>query len=386
MPPVVLLGLGPAIPGMLSLDAVDRLSRTDDLFVDREVDPSCWQGFTPASASVRQVDGTDLEDQERARQTMIACAGQGRRVVRARRADGWRRPAALRDALAMRLAGLDIDIVAGLDEAAGSAHAWLASHPLYGRRILVTRMRDQASETAHALVARGAEPWVMPTIELRPSPDPEGFKAALEQLPKYQVVTFTSSNGVDQTFAGLDAMGKDARAFGSCVVAAIGTATAKALRDRGIRADVVAREFRGEELATAVLDRVKNLPRRRVLVLRARDAREVLPEMLRDGGCQVDVVAAYETVAPPPDRVGPVRDALSRGHVDAVLLTSSSTVRNLCSLLGDDYAEVLARTVLASIGPITSNTARQLGLEVSVEAEPFTIAGLITALERWFSR
>jgi uroporphyrinogen III methyltransferase/synthase len=386
MPPIVLLGLGPAVPGMLSLDAVDRLSRAEDLFVDRNVDPSCWRGFTPASASVREVDGTDLEDQERTRQTMIACAGQGRRVVRARGADGWRCPSALRDVLAMRLAGLDIDIVPGLDDAAGSWRAWLASHPLYGRRILVTRMRDQASETAHALIDRGAEPWVMPTIELRPSPDPDGFRAALEQLSSYQVVAFTSSNGVDQTFAGLGSMGKDARAFGACVVAAIGTATAKALRDHGIRADVVAKEFRGEELATAILDRIKDLPRRRVLVPRARDAREVLPEMLRAAGCQVDVVAAYETVAPPPDRVGSVRDALCRGHIDAVLLTSSSTVRNLCSLLGEGYAEALAKTVLASIGPITSDTARQLGLEVSVEAEPFTIAGLITALERQFSR
>jgi len=306
--------------------------------------------------------------------------------VRARASDGWRTAPALRDVLALRSVGVDVEIVPGVHADAGAWQAWLASHPLFGRRIVVTRMRDQASETARALAERGADPWVMPTIELRPSPDPGRFDDALRKLRTYQLVAFTSANGVEQTFDRLGAMGKDARELGGCLVAAIGSATARALRDRGIAADVVAKEFRGEQLAAAILERMADAPSRRVLVPRAAEAREILPDMLREAGCEVDVVAAYETVAPSPDQVEPLRAALRQGRIDAVLLTSSSTVKNLCALLGEGHVDLLSKTVLASIGPITTETIRAHGLPADVTAEAHTIPGLVEAIVEFYRR
>lgn len=381
MSTVIVLGLGPGHRGTLSVDAVDRLSRADIVVVDASVATASWQSVLSAKARVELVA---QDDDERARAAVIEHAAAGRVVVRARGGDGWTSSAALRDIRGARRAGLAVDVVPGIAESAAACEPWLSSHPLFGRRIVVTRMRDQASDTARSLSDRGAEPWVVPTIELRPSPEPERFDGALRSLRSYQLVAFTSANGVEQTFERLRSMGKDARELGACAVAAIGTATARSLRERGIDADIIAKEFRGEELAKAILERIRELSGRRVLIPRAAEAREVLPEMLREAGCVVDVVPAYETVAPGPELVAPFREAIAHGRVDAVLLTSSSTVKNLCAMLGQDYAELLSMTVLASIGPITSQTARELGLSIGVEAEQFTIAGLIAALESSF--
>ncbi len=385
MTTAVILGLGPGLPNALSLDAIHRLADAHVLLVDADVDSACWGPHLAATATVQTIDRSEPEAEQRARTTLVAHARDGRRVVRARASDGWRSAAALRDVLALRNAGVEVEVVPGIDADAGAWQAWLASHPLFGRRVVVTRMRDQASETARSLAERGADPWVMPTIELRPSPEPERFDAALRALRSYRLVAFTSANGVEQTFERLGALGKDARELGGCLVAAIGTATARALRERGILADVVAKEFRGEQLAAAILERLGGDASPRVLVPRAAEAREILPDTLREAGCEVDVVPAYETVAPSPDQVEPLRAALEQGRIDAVLLTSSSTVKNLCSLLGEGYAGTLSRTVLASIGPITTETARTLGLQVGVEAQQYTIPGLIEALERRFS-
>jgi uroporphyrinogen III methyltransferase/synthase len=278
---------------------------------------------------------------------------------------------------------------------------WAERRPLFGKRVLVTRARDQAGSTAALLREQGAEPVVVPTIEIHPPGDPAPLAAALGVLGAggYDWVTFTSANGVDRTWAALAAAGWDARAFGATRVAAIGPATASALERRGIRADVVAREFRGEALAAAMLSggshsggaaarvvgdggaAVRALGERpRVLLARAAVARDVLPETLREAGWVVDVVPVYETRPTSDEVVERLTRELAGGHIDAVTFTSSSTVDSLCDRLGSRAAELLAGPRLASIGPLTTATAVGRGLRVDVTARTYTVPGLIDAL------
>jgi uroporphyrinogen III methyltransferase/synthase len=276
-------------------------------------------------------------------------------------------------------------VVRALD-AGPAVLAWVRARPLFGKRVLLTRAREQASETAEQLRAQGAEPVVVPAIEIHPPADAEPLRRALAALRSghYAWVAFTSSNGVERTWGELVASGADARAVAPAKVAAIGPATARALEKRGIRADVVAKEFRGEGLADAMLETMGlgGVAGRgtRVLLARAAQARDALPEALRAAGCQVDVVPAYETHAPPPDVAeGLVRD-LQAGRVDAVAFTSSSTVNNLCDLLGPQAPSLLAGVRVAAIGPITRDTASERGLRVDVVPAQYTVPALVAAL------
>jgi len=186
---------------------------------------------------------------------------------------------------------------------------------------------------------------------------------------------------VDRTWDALVETGADARAFGAARLAAIGPATARALERHGLRADVVAKEFRGEQLAQEILGALRSgPPAPRVLLARAARARDVLPEALRAAGCRVDVVAAYETLPPPRDRVETLATELQGKRVDAVMFTSSSTVDNFCDLLGDRAIGLLGGVRVASIGPVTSETARARGVPVDVAAREYTVSGLVEAL------
>jgi uroporphyrinogen III methyltransferase / synthase len=260
---------------------------------------------------------------------------------------------------------------------------WFEQRPLFGRRVLVTRAREQAGSAALLLRERGAEPLVLPTIEIHAPRDREPLARALVDLRAgaYGWVAFTSANGVDRTWDALVEMGADARAFGAVRLGAIGPATARALERHGLRADVVATEFRGERLAQEMVDALRSgPPAPRVLLARAARARDVLPEALRAAGCRVDVVAAYETHPPPRDRVETLMTELEEKHVDAVMFTSSSTVDNLCDLLGDRALVLLRGIRVASIGPVTSETARDRGVHVDVAAREYTVPGLVEAL------
>lgn len=264
---------------------------------------------------------------------------------------------------------------------------WFDVRPLFGKRVLVTRTKAQAAGTARMLRERGAEPVVAPAIELAPPPDPARFERAVAELSRYDVVAFTSANAVDALFDALAAKRKDARAFGAAKVASIGPGTAAALERRGLVPDLIAREYRGEGLADAILEALgpsTGAPRR-VLLPRALVAREALPEALRAAGLEVDVVAAYETRAASRERRDELAAELAAGRIDAVLFTSSSTVTHLCEALGDDAAALLGKTTVATIGPITSDEARAHGLRVDVSAEAFTIPGLLDALEQFFA-
>jgi uroporphyrinogen III methyltransferase/synthase len=256
---------------------------------------------------------------------------------------------------------------------------WFDARPLFGKRVLVTRAREQAASAAARLRERGAEAVVVPAIRFEPMPDAASVDAAVARVGAYDHVAFTSQNGVRFAFESLARQGKDARAFGSAKVAAIGPATAGALRERGVAPDVLARELTGEGLAEELLAIAR--PGARVLVLRAKQAREALPDLLRVAGCAVDVVPVYETHPADPDAVRALAGELDAGRIDAVLFTSSSTVTHLCDALGARAGELLAKTRLASIGPVTSDTARSRGLTIAVTAWPHTVGALVDALE-----
>lgn len=262
---------------------------------------------------------------------------------------------------------------------------WCEAKPLFGRRVVVTRTRAQASKLSERLAELGAEPWEFPVIRVVPPEDPARLRRAARQVGTYDWTVFTSANGVEAFFAALEEEGGDARTFGCTKVAAIGSETAAALRSHGLRADAVPEEYRAEGLLALF---PADLRAKRILLARAAEAREVLPEELRRRGAEVDEVAAYQTVVGEGgERAEELRRLLREGAIAAVTLTSSSTARNLVSLLGGESAEgraeavrLLSGVTVASIGPITTQTALELGLEVQVEATEYTIPGLVSAL------
>ncbi|HEY6560401.1 MAG TPA: uroporphyrinogen-III C-methyltransferase [Polyangiaceae bacterium] len=259
---------------------------------------------------------------------------------------------------------------------------WFDTQPLFGKRLLLPRPQAQARGSAGAIRARGAEPVVFPVIEIVDPPDPERLARAARELGTYDWVLFTSANGVERLFSALDELELDARAFGGARVGVIGPKTAESLRQRGLRPDVVADEFVGEGLARAVLARGAG---RRVLLARALEARDTLPELLRRAGAEVDVVAAYRTRGVDAERGRAFAELIETGKVDVILFTSSSTVDSVVSLLGERAHELLTRVALASIGPITSRTLSVHGLHAQVTAERYTVEGLLDALEHHFA-
>ena len=267
---------------------------------------------------------------------------------------------------------------------------WFDLRPLFGKRVLVTRPAGQAMATSDMLRRRGAEPIELPAITLGPPPDPARVTQAARELDRYDVVAFTSENGVTGFFRALDTERRDARAFGRARVAAIGPGTAAALLPHGVRADIVPTAFVGEALADAILADPEVAARLaqgrvRVLVPRALVAREVMGDRLRDAGCDVDIVPVYETRPAPAALGGELVRRLEARAIDVVMLTSSSTADSLCDLLGTRAAELLGGVLVASIGPITTATASARGLVVGVTADVSTTAGLVAALERHFA-
>lgn len=263
--------------------------------------------------------------------------------------------------------------------------AWFDRRPLFGKRILVPRAAAQARETAWAIRERSAEPVLSPAIAIHPAPDVERLRRAAREVGSYDWVLFTSSNGVERFFDVLDELELDGRAFSAARIAVIGPKTAAALRARGLRADVMAPEYVAESLVETLLDTRAERPLGRVLLARARVARDVLPERLRAAGAEVDVVAAYEThpvTGPEAARLA----ELARDAVDVVLLTSSSMVSSLVAALGAEAARLPERVTVVCIGPVTAQTARDLGLRVDVTAERYTVDGALDALEVWLSR
>jgi uroporphyrinogen-III synthase len=260
--------------------------------------------------------------------------------------------------------------------------------PLSGLRILVGRARHQASALSSGLRELGAEVLEIPFIEIRKPRSYKPLDSALKKLHDYDWLVLTSVNGVDAVWERLHKLRLTKRHLKRLKVAAIGPATKKAIEKRGIKVNVVPEEYVAESVVECLRDQVAG---KRVLLARAKVARDVIPRELRKLGAEVDVVEAYETVIPQSSRTrlrAILKDSKRRPHV--ITFTSSSTVRNFVALLGDVWrgrprprkASPLDGVRFASIGPITSSTLRELGLPVDIEATQYTIPGLIKALAR----
>ncbi|MGB9184260.1 MAG: uroporphyrinogen-III C-methyltransferase [Solirubrobacteraceae bacterium] len=244
--------------------------------------------------------------------------------------------------------------------------SWFENRPLAGLTVAVTRARAQASGLAAQLRELGAEAVETPAIRIEP------LAGEAPDLTRYDLVCLTSPNGVRLLLERLYAAGQDARSFagtGGARIAAIGPGTAAALREHGLIADVVPERFVAEGLVEALAD----VPVKRALVARAAEARDVLPDALRERGAEVDVVPLYETVADPLSAA----ELEQVARADYVTFTSSSTVRFFFAAAGASLSE---RTRLASIGPVTSDTLREHGREPEVEATSHDIPGLIQAV------
>lgn len=240
--------------------------------------------------------------------------------------------------------------------------------------MVVTRPRHQADPLSRALREREARIVEYPTIRIQPPGEPGPLREALEGVERYDWAVFTSVNGVRRVLEELASLDRDAGALRDLELAAIGPSTAGALEAAGLSVDVVPGEYRAEALAEAIR-RAGSLDGRRVLLARAADARDVLPERLRDAGAEVDEVTAYETLVGRPDE-GDLERRMQAGEIDWLTFTASSTVRNFVRLAGTR----LGPTRVACIGPVTAGTARELGLPVHAVAEEYTVEGLLRAL------
>jgi uroporphyrinogen III methyltransferase/synthase len=269
--------------------------------------------------------------------------------------------------------------VVGDGVAAQRALSWFETKPLFGWRVLVPRTKEQAEEVSDLLRARGAVPEQVPTIAVEPPRTPQQMERAVKGLVtgRFQWIAFTSVNAVRAVREKFEEYGLDARAFAGVKVAAVGEQTSAALRDFGIMPDLVPEgEQSAEGLAASwpVYDDVLD-PINRVLLPRADIATETLVARLTDLGWEAEDVTAYRTVraAPPP---APIREAIKGGGFDAVLFTSSSTVRNLIGIAGKPHAV----TTIAAIGPQTAKTAAEFGLRVDVVSPTPSVSALVEAL------
>jgi len=255
------------------------------------------------------------------------------------------------------------------------------SGPLAGRRIVVTRARDQAGDLVQALAALGADVIAAPTIRIEPLADLGPLRTALADLARYQWLVFTSQNTVRVVCDRLPEWGLDPHALSRVPVAAIGPATAEALAERGVTAALVPERFVAEAVVEALVRR-GDVRGKRILLPRALEARDTLPDGLRARGAVVDVIPVYQATRETGD--GSVLAAEIRsGGIDAITFTASSTVRHFVDLVGAEAA-TSGRYAAAVIGPITAATARSLGIGVAVEAEQYTVPGLVEALVRHF--
>jgi uroporphyrinogen III methyltransferase/synthase len=260
--------------------------------------------------------------------------------------------------------------------------AWIERRPLFGKRILVTRAREQASLLSQAIEDLGGEAVEFPTIRVAPPLQRDMVKLdrALGEVAGYQWIIFTSVNGVAAFFDRLAALDMDVRDLKGPRLCAIGPKTADELRGKGLRVDFLPERYRAEDIVEGLKDEVRQGDK--VLLPRADIARKMLAEALTTMGAQVDEVVAYRTMQAEEEGAGErLCQELCEGRIHVVTFTSSSTVTNFLNLVGADSIPSWRHKVkVASIGPVTSETAARMGLTVDMEAAAYTIEGLVNLL------
>lgn len=254
---------------------------------------------------------------------------------------------------------------------------WFERKPLLGKGIVVTRSREQAGELRSRLEELGARVFEFPTIAVTPLADGP-IKDAVSRLSEYDWVVFTSANGVDRFFSVLTSMGRDARVFSRCRIAAMGAGTAQALKDRAIIPDFVPERFIAESMAEGLT--AKGMHGRRVLIPRARAARETLPEKLVEAGAFVTVLPVYETL-PVCQGKDDIMRCLEAGEAQCVTFASSSTVRNFFERIPPQVMRAFPDVRFACIGPVTRATLEEFGFSASIEPSEYTIPAMVDAIE-----
>ena len=257
---------------------------------------------------------------------------------------------------------------------------WFETKPLFGKTIVVTRARAQASALTKSLEEDGARVIEVPAIKIVPPASFAPLDKAIDDITVYKWIVFTSVNAVLPFYDRLLKSGKDVRALAHLRIAAIGSETAAALKDKGICADIIPSAYKAEELAEAMAPQIKQGDN--ILLVRAKIAREILPETLRTLGAQVDIAPAYETKTDCPN-IEDLLQLLKNDEVDLVTFTSSSTVTNLLTALGTD-SSLLEKVKTAVIGPVTAATCQKHGLTTDIVAHDFTISGLLNAIKTYY--
>ncbi len=264
---------------------------------------------------------------------------------------------------------------------------WYEKRPLFGRRIMVTRTREQASNLVDSLEEHGANCFECSTINIKPAESYEILDEELERLSEYHWILFTSLNGVKYFFNRLFEKGMDTRDLKGPEIAAVGKATAKYLLSFGIKADLVPDIFTGEGLAESLLD--LGVEGRNILIPRALHAREIVPETLRGAGAQVLVAPVYENCPASADRELLLQE-FADGRVDMLTFTSSSTVRNFLTMIGAESSEELQKLFkdvkIAAIGPVTAKTITNNGLKVDIQPEEYTIEAMVDAIVNYYTQ
>lgn len=261
---------------------------------------------------------------------------------------------------------------------------WFDNRPLSGKRILITRPSHQADAFRQRLLAMGAEVIVFPTITIRDPSSWDALDRAIRRIEAYQWLVFTSGNGVEKFLSRYRQLGRDLRDLRGIRVAAIGPATEKALAERGLNVEILAEEFKAEGLLQSLQGKL--VKGTRVLIPRAKIARDVLPAGLEQQGAQVEVVEAYQST-PPPEGKKRLEIILNERPLDMIVFTSSSTVTNLVAMADTGaLADAVKRCAIAAIGPITKQTAENCGLAVHVQPAQYTIPALVDAIAAFYGK
>ncbi len=256
---------------------------------------------------------------------------------------------------------------------------WFDNRPLFGKKVLVTRARHQASSLSRLLLEHGARPIEMPTIKIQTIPSTEELNQAILNLENYQWIVFTSVNGVASFFHQVYALKRDARSFKGIKIGAIGPATARALAERGLHTDYLPQIHTSQGFVSGLKD--QDVSGCRFLLPRADIAPKELADKITRLGAEVHEIIAYKTV-PSNEATSQGRQMLLAGEIDIITFTSSSTVTNLLSLMGGEQTAI-KKAIVACIGPVTAATAAKVGLRVDIVAQNHTIPGLVEAMEQY---